>query len=299
MEALTSLNRKTVWAFLFAFALFAPQVAGTHIVSADSNEGIRFSSGVYLISPINKTYNSNFLTLNLTFGWGLGIQCSLNYSIDGKYEGPIPLVFNNPTELHVVNLATGLVQLPELSEGSHRLTVYVEGDLYDYHGANPPGAPFKPTTPNGSDYVASWANTVYFAIDLGADTLDSTPPNISILSPENKTYNDAVPLNFTLNENVSQVTYSLDGHVNTTIAGNTTLTGLSTGSHNVTMYARDVAGNTGASETIYFTIAKESETQPELFPTTWIAAAAVSVVVAGVGLLAYFVKIKKAAKKTE
>ena len=290
---------KTVLTALFISVLLVSLAAGIHIVKADSNDYISFSSGVTIFSPINETYNSNFLTLNLTFGCGAGIQCSLNYSLDGKYEGPIPLVFNNSAGFHMITPATGLVQLPELSEGSHRLTIYVEADLNDYHGANPPGAPFKPTTPNGSDYVASWANTVYFVIDLGADTLDSTPPNISILSPENKTYNDAVPLNFTLNENVSQVTYSLDGHVNTTIAGNTTLTELSTGSHNVTMYARDVAGNTGASETIYFTIAKESETQPELFPTTWIAAAAVSVVVAGVGLLAYFVKIKKAAKKTE
>ncbi len=191
----------------------------------------------------------------------------------------MPYVINNPTELHVVYGATGLVKLPELSEGLHSLTVYLEAEV------------------TGPDNPWSYADTIYFAIDL-------TPPNISILSPVNKTYTAAnittanIPLDFTVNENVSQVVFSLDGQDDTLIAGNTTLTGLSTGSHNVTMYARDVAGNTGASETIYFTIAKESETQPELFPTTWIAAAAVSVVVAGVGLLAYLAKIKKAAKKT-
>lgn len=140
-------------------------VASTHIVEADSADSIRFSSGAVIFSPLNRTYNSRFLTLNLTFGVGLGVECSLNYSIDGKYEGTIPLVAKNPTEMHVINEAIGYVTLPELSEGSHRLTVYVLCGIYDYHGANPPGAPFTPTSPGSADYVASWAHTVYFTID--------------------------------------------------------------------------------------------------------------------------------------
>jgi parallel beta-helix repeat protein len=140
-------------------------VASTPIVKADSTDSIRFSSGAVIFSPLNRTYNSRFLTLNLTFGIGLGVDCSLNYSIDEKYDGPIPLVAKNPTELHIINEATGLVTLPELSEGSHRLTINVLCGIYDYHGANPPGAPFKPTSPGSADYVASWAHTVYFTID--------------------------------------------------------------------------------------------------------------------------------------
>jgi parallel beta-helix repeat protein len=82
-------------------------------------------------------------------------------------------VAKNPTELHVVNEAIGLVTLPELSEGSHRLTVYVLCGIYDYHGANPLGAPFKPTSPGSTDYVASWDHTLYFTIDtqLQEDTI--------------------------------------------------------------------------------------------------------------------------------
>ena len=100
-------------------------VASTPIIKADSTDSIRFSSGAVIFSPLNRTYNSRFLTLNLTFGIGLGVDCSLNYSIDEKYEGPIPLVAKNPTELHIINEATGLVTLPELSGGSHRLTINV------------------------------------------------------------------------------------------------------------------------------------------------------------------------------
>jgi hypothetical protein len=67
-----------------------------------------------------------------------------------------------------------------------------------------------------------------------------------------------------------------------------TLTGLSNGSHNVTVYATDEAGNVGTSQTINFTIAK-----PESFPTTLVAVASVaSVAVIGVILLIYFRKRK-------
>ena len=71
-----------------------------------------------------------------------------------------------------------------------------------------------------------------------------------------------------------------------TVAGNVTLTGLTIGKHNVTVYAWDTAGNVGASETIIFTIA-------EPFPAVPVAAAsAASVAVLSVGLLVYFKKRK-------
>jgi len=223
------------------------------------------------------------------YGISGSIDYTLNYSIDGKYNGPIPLVINYEG-LHVITQGTGLVNLPELSEGKHRLTIYTEADIYNNGLFNFPGSVFKPKINSDGTvyYSASYDDTVYFYID-------STPPNMSILSPENKTYTAAdIPLNFTVDENVSQVTYSLDGNDNTTIAGNTTLTGLSTGSHNVTMYARDVAGNTGASETIYFAIAEEQrqEPEPEPFPTILVVASVASVAVVSAGLLSYFKKRK-------
>ena len=193
----------------------------------------------------------------------------------------------------MINLATGLVQLPELSKGSHRLTIYVECYLCDYHGANPPGAPFKPTTPNGSDYVASWVDTVDFAIASSV----VAPPSVSILSIENKTYNATdIPLNFTVNENISKAAYSLDGKDNVTIAGNTTLTGLSVGAHNLTVYAWNDAGNIGASQMVNFAVANMTSAtlQPsELFPTALVIASIVTVAVVGVGLLVYFKKRKR------
>ena len=97
-----------------------------------------------------------------------------------------------------------------------------------------------------------------------------------------------MPLNFTVNEAVTLVSYSLDGQSNVTVAGNTTLTGLSVGAHNLTVYAWDTAGNVGASETITFTVA-----EPEPFPAVPVAAAsAASIIVVSLALLVYFRKRK-------
>jgi hypothetical protein len=251
------LNTKIVCASLFVSMLLVSLSVGTHIVKGDSIDSPYASSGpVTIFSPLNRTYNSRFLTLEITYNRG-GLEYSLNYSIDGKYEGPISLVAKNPTEFHVVNQGEGLVKLRELSDGSHCLTVCSESYFSNYGGVNPPGGPFKPTTPNGTDYSASWAATVYF-------TIDSNQPNVSDLSLENKTYfAPDVPLNFTVNENAPQLTYSLDGLDNVTIAGNITLTGLSIGAHNVTVYVWDDAGNVGASQTISFAIASFSTLSPQ------------------------------------
>jgi hypothetical protein len=95
----------------------------------------------------------------------------------------------------------------------------------------------------------------------------------------------SVPLLFTVDKQANWIGYSLDGQDNVTITGNTTIAGLSSGLHNVTVYARDEFENMGASETISFSVAELP------FPTALVAvafiasAAAVSAV-----LLVYFKK---------
>jgi hypothetical protein len=115
-------------------------------------------------------------------------------------------------------------------------------------------------------------------------TIDTTPPVISALSVENKTYSTSdVPLNVTVNEPVSQVIYSLDGQENVTISGNTTLTGLANRDHSLIVYAKDEAGNIGTSKTITFTVA-------ESFPTALVATASV-VTVAVVGAVTLLIAV--------
>jgi len=83
---------------------------------------------------------------------------------------------------------------------------------------------------------------------------DTTPPIITILSPVNKTYcTTLVPITFTVNEPTSWIGYSLDGTANKTVTGNTSLL-LSYGSHNIIVYAKDMAGNEGASTKVTFKV---------------------------------------------
>jgi hypothetical protein len=143
------------------------------------------------------------------------------------------------------------------------------------------------------EYGIYWGDTFYYTTFniTGSSsisfTIDTTPPTISALSIQNATYGTTdVDLNFSVSEPVSQIAYSLDGQENVTVAGNTTLAGLSVGVHNVTVYAWDTAGNVGASETITFTVTP--------FPAAPVAAASVAAVaVVGVVLLFYFKKRKK------
>jgi hypothetical protein len=158
-------------------------------------------------------------------------------------------------ELNVT--VAGNTTLTGLIDGSHSLVIYANDTLGNM-GAS---------------------QTVTFTI--------ATPPKISILSPLNQTYTESnVPLIFTLDKPVNCTCYSLDGQDNVTITGNTTLSELANGLHNVTVYAKGEFENMGASETICFSVEVP-------FPVVPLAVASVATVaVVGVGLLVYFKKRK-------
>jgi hypothetical protein len=163
---------------ILAFALVASLFINLYLVKGDSNEPLMFSSGLTIYSPLNTTYDTNILKLNLTFGCGAGLNCSLNYNIDGEYQGPISLTFNNTAGFQMFYLGYAVVQLPKLSNGYHVLSVDVEAYLNDFHGANPPGAPFRLVAPESSDYVASWINSVYFTI-ASSDVVTTSTPSVT------------------------------------------------------------------------------------------------------------------------
>jgi len=65
------------------------------------------------------------------------------------------------------------------------------------------------------------------------------------------------------------------------------LTGLANGFHNVTVYAADEAGNTGASETVFFKVEV-----PEPFPIMPIVVSVTVTAVVAVAVLVYLKKRK-------
>ena len=130
--------------------------------------------------------------------------------------------------------------------------------------------------------------------DIVYFTVDTMPPEIEIVSPQNTTHSaSSVSLSFTVSEPTSWVGYSLDRQMNVTITGNETLSEIYDGKHSVIVYAKDAAGNVGSSETIYFTV-NAQKAEPS---RTWIVASIAIIALVGAVLLVYFTKFKKSDEK--
>jgi hypothetical protein len=251
---------------VYVLGLLAFLLVGNQPVQAQyTQDGQAFIlvSPISIISPSNSTYTPQTLTLNITVKSFLDASkanITIVYSVDGNANATVDTQSTPfPMGIQSYYLITGWATLPEMPEGLHSITVYGK---YEFPMFN----------------IAYDNRTVYFTVN------DGNPPIISNLSLENKTYNqDRLPLNFKVDESTSWIGYCLNGQANVTITENFTLTELPAGSHTLTIYANDTAGNMGASETISFSIAAP-------FPTAIVAtASAISVAVASC-LLFHFKK---------
>jgi hypothetical protein len=136
-------------------------------------------------------------------------------------------------------------------------------------------------------YVIGGTNSVFFPYSYSDNQqytpfgYGAIPPVVSVFSPENTNYtSNSVTLAFAVNKPAVWMGYSLDGQGNVTITGNTTLSGVTSGLHSLTVYAKDTFENIGASKTVAFGM-----TEP--FPTMLVAAVAVAVAVISVGVLVF------------
>ncbi|MCW4014740.1 MAG: hypothetical protein NWF06_00035 [Candidatus Bathyarchaeota archaeon] len=205
------------------------------------------------------------------------------YNLDGRGN----LTFNpvsQYTEYHYypnggksVTEINGL-RLTNLSEGEHSIVVYAKM----------------------RKIIARYSSTFGELVDIGSTiaisntklfTVDTNSPIISILVPKNNEYyTSGVPLDFTINDTTSKITYCLDTQEKKVITGNITLTNLLSGEHSLTVYAIDDAGNIGASETVTFTIVVRPNS--ECFPITSVVAISVPVAIVSVGFIFYIMKRK-------
>ncbi|MCJ7762346.1 hypothetical protein MUP38_02685 [Candidatus Bathyarchaeota archaeon] len=180
----------------------------------------------------------------------------------------IPVVFTTTKSINwsgysldsLANVTAGeSATLTELSEGNHSIAIYAN-DTFGNMGSS---------------------STVYFSVD-------TVRPAILVLSPENKVYGtNEVQLNFTTDEPVSWLAYTLDGEDNVTTSKNVTLAGLTNGAHNLTVYATDTVGNMGASDTVHFSI--------EPFPIITVVAITTSAIIVILASYLVFKRKKPAA----
>ncbi len=241
-------------------ALLLSFMAGASLVSAQRQigPGIRYvppedtsnydAPTIKVASPIRQAYDSHDVLLNFTVtkpdSWNsikvydnvtefLGIIGRVVYKLDGL---SFPMrVSDNWTSKSSLNFFALLTNLPN---GLHSVSVnasgwclfapYVFGDRF-------------------VTYVEGFSETVVFTVD--------SAPKIGVISPRDTIYGvNYVPLNFTVDELVSSITYSLDGRFNTTVEGNSTLLNLSDGKHSLCVYAQVPTGNIGASALVNFTV---------------------------------------------
>lgn len=235
---------------------------------------------ISIINPENYTsYPSNnfLLNFNATIEKSNNIPLGLSelYYIASwqKDRTDISLWVNNHTP------STFSINITKVPEGPRWLEVYAIATAFAYETRH--------EIKDNLYYITYYVGYKMTSSSRVEFTIDTTAPSILSLSVENKTYTTSdVPLTLTTNEPVSQASYSLDGKENVTIAGNTTLTGLTNGDHNLTIYAKDEAGNIGTSETSYFSVEVP-------FPTAIVATASgASVAIIGIGLIVYLRKRK-------
>jgi len=274
--------KKTALAVILVSALLISAVAEIESVSlAWANWGglwsFRAPPDIRLDSPLNTTYAGNVLlsfTVFASMDWVRGFDDpeiyqelnSVDYYIDGSLQGSIVA---NSKLIHVFRYSANLTGL---QEGSHCLVVRTNST--GVTGGIMIGGIDR--VPGDSAWV-----TVYFSV---AD--DGIPPRVSLLSAENKTYSTAnITLTYSINDQAVKALYSLDGQESVNLSENTTLTDLSEGSHDITVYAYDRVGNE-VSETVYFTISV-----PKPFPTTLVTASvSIVAVIVVIGFLVYLKK---------
>jgi hypothetical protein len=163
---------------------------------------------------------------------------------------------------------------------------YVIGGYLHTYGEFPIGR----TQPPKITYYA--ANERYTPFGYG-----TVAPKIEVISPENMTYFEGeVSLVFSVNKPVSWMAYSLSGQEKVVVEGNVTLGVLSEGLYNVTVYAVDMFGNLGTSQTISFTVAKAEIPDPTsagLWVPVVAASGATIFLVGAASVLYYFKKRKR------
>jgi hypothetical protein len=232
----------------------------------------------------NQIYNSTDIWLNFTvakpetwFVYNVAYGCQgeikfVRYTLDGQESANISAndIAWGDYKSPLGRTLEFSINLTELPEGLHNLMLIAEGTYYYYNRT----------------LQQVLTNTVVGNSSEIGFTVDTVPPEITILSVKNETYyTTEMPLNFKLDEAASSMAYSLNGEAAVTISGNVTLPELSYGSHNLTLYATDMAGNTATSKTVYFSV---ESSKP--FPATLVIAPIAAVAVVGVSLLVYFKK---------
>jgi N-acetylneuraminic acid mutarotase len=271
--------------------------------SAVCGDKIYIIGGQSLQAPIlNLNYAQIYDCANNSWSFSAPMPTTVMYAAAGATTGEAAL-----RRIYVIGGFTddydvlGDVQVYDPQNGSWTLgesmpsarnshTVAVVDDRLYAIGGKPYGEP-HPVLSGDKDTFTH--NEVYTPFGYGtpdpAYVFEHTPPNVTFESSLNGTAitNSTMPLVFCVDKVVDWAGYSFDGQGNVTVSGNCTLTGLSSGSHSIRVFANDTYGNMGVSEPLTFTVAFEQS-----FPLAFVVIGVLAVAVVGVvaGVVVFFKK---------
>lgn len=226
-----------------------------------------------IVTPQNTTYQNNSVLVTFTASFYHIQSAAFHYKLD--YTDEFKFIQNTTTILEMQEYPynppyyykemIGNLSLDNLSEGKHTITIYCSN--YD-------------------------TESTHFFID--------TPPAVKLLSIENTTSESpSIQLNFTVNQPTQKIQYTLDGMENQTIDQNATLTNLTIGVHNVTIYAWDQNGNIGISENQHFTVESKEPAESIASPSVYSAVITISIIMTFTSIVIVFTILPSKRHRTQ
>lgn len=155
---------------VLTFWLLAKIFSGYQVEAqyAPNGQGFPLASPLKITSPLNITYNTNLLTLNVTFKLLLPPNsATLVYSLDDKENVTISLkavwepiegivTYPNGTTTKATSIFSpyviwGFAALPELTQGQHKITVYAKYQANNIIGLDKRTVYFTIISKNGTE----------------------------------------------------------------------------------------------------------------------------------------------------
>jgi len=199
--------------------------------SSNWNDPLAISVGLYGTSS-NNTVNSRVIYANYSLELD-NIYSDIIYSdfssLSAEFIEPVP---EEVTVIEFTDICEDTCVLSGLNDSGYTLLIEVENATLELDEVTYTIATFE--------------------------EIDSKPPIVTIFSPQIRIYDTAViDLNFSIDEPTTDIWYVLNKGSSVTISENTTITAIN-GSNNLTLYATDLAGNTGSDEVTFSARLSES-----------------------------------------
>jgi len=146
---------------------------GTTVVEADvvDQTGGLIAKAPYITSPTNSTYDPGVLLLNVSFHAVIyaNLDYTVTYNVDDSGNETVPLTAHYfGFDQQEKNYLDGSVTIPQLQNGSHKVSVYIKAE--------------STTNPNNQQVTKTFhdSQTVFFT--LGNTTSPSPTPTVNLYS---------------------------------------------------------------------------------------------------------------------